>query len=150
MLRCNGPRRFSVNFQIAPIFSVSANFCSKSKQESYPAGNRKIHTTCKVTSLGGYPSAGGVPQSQPGGTPLLWQGSGNQPPSGTCDRTDIPPERTWDQRLGHPTERTWDERLGRELGPETGLPPVLTDRHLWKENLPSYFVLGEGKGDRSI
>ena len=60
-------------------------------------------------------------------------------------RKDMGPETregTWNQRpWGYPLERTWDRRPGMKPGTRGhGVPPPLTDTHVWKYNLLSYYV----------
>ena len=70
---------------------------------------------------GGYPSPSqGVPSPGQGMRyPRLWEGGV------TPDLTGVPLVRT-----GVPPERTWDQRLGKNLGPKAGVPPVWTDRRI--------------------
>ena len=76
-------------------------------------GNHKRYTACRITSSWHYCSG-------QKGLPLSWLGrrcpvlDGDLEPEagkGPGTETGVPPERTWDQRLGYPLERTWDQRL---------------------------------------
>ena len=114
-------------------------------------GKRKRHTTRGVTSPGvgtlvpaggggtSVPTRGGVPHSQMGRT---CEKTGVPLKKGHRTRGwDTPPEWTWTRgppQKGHGT----GQRLGRDLRSEPRAPPplCLTDRRLWKHNLPSYFV----------
>ena len=81
-------------------------------------GNYKKHTVHNVTS----PSGGGYP------SPVLGRGilQSCPVPRERYHCPGIPPAHLG---LGYP----WPG-----LGPDTGVPSVLTDRRVWKHNLPSY------------
>ena len=97
------------------------------KQET-PAGTCTRHIAHSVTCprgipvlAGGYPNPGqGVPKSLLGepqfwlkeSTPIL---TGGTPVLEGAPLSLVPPEGTWDQRLGY--------ILGRDMGPETVVPP---------------------------
>ena len=61
------------------------------------------------------------------------------PPPHHPDLDSILPPQTWDG-VPPPTIQTW---MGYPPRPGMGYPPeMLTDRHLWKQYLPSYYVRG--------
>ena len=41
----------------------------------------------------------------------------------TCDRTGVTPRKDMGPDAGVPPEGTWDQRLGKDLRPDTGVPP---------------------------
>ena len=129
-------------------------------QESPPVGNRKRRTACGIICYS--VNCLGVPHSWLEGTPswpgwgvphpdlagghsiLIWRGVGTPLWGTPCldSGTEVPPRRDLgpvtrvppDKDMG-PVEVLWD---GDEV-------PPWTDTHLWKHNLPSYYVCGRVK-----
>ena len=114
----------TLTYQVTYSFSTSiTSVCQIKTNKKILLRNRKRRTARGVAPLAlrwGYPLS----------CPLLARVPAPRTP---------PPGRTWNRTSERtrctPQERTVDQRLGYP-------PPLWTDTHLWKYNLPSYYVRG--------
>ena len=102
---------------------------------------RSKYTLC--CSGRGYPPVlgsdldGGSTPSQVGGYPLT--------PAWTWGKGYTPPTWTWEGGMHPPPTWTWEGGMPPTWTWEGGTPPppqMWTDRHLWKQYLPSHYVRG--------
>ena len=152
-----GPRPPHVLLECVPDHSEQISALkSITEQESSPAWTQKAYRSlglkfsicCPISGEGGTPSwpdlggtlslAKGVPHPWLGEYPIhgwgtpAWTGWGTPRKGPATSHWGTPWKGTWDQSLGNPP--------GKDLGPVTRVPPpVWTDWHLWKHNLPSYY-----------